>query len=145
MPCTPISYQIRRTFILMAAGGKLSMPFGLAILGCWPSVSWDSVCVKWGNKGNFSLANLQILLLASFPYQALPLRSLHTFQLYLSELWQEQTGSFRMQSSEVTYHSQFLEKELNKAITLGLGSTWLDTKFHDKELNLSCSLSVFST
>ena len=50
-----------------------------------------------------------------------------------------------MQSSEVTYHSQFLEKELNKAITLGLGSTWLDTKFHVKELNLSCSLSVFST
>ena len=50
-----------------------------------------------------------------------------------------------MQSSEVTYRSQFLEKELNKAITLGLGSTWLDTKFHVKELNLSCSLSVFST
>ena len=41
--------------------------------------------------------------------------------------------------------SQFLEKELNKAVTLGLGSTLLDTKFHDKEPNLSFSLSVFST
>lgn len=41
--------------------------------------------------------------------------------------------------------SQFLEEELNKAVTLGLASTWLEAKFHDNKLNLSCSLSVFST
>lgn len=75
--------------------------------------------MKGGNKGTFSLANLQILLLASFPYQSLPLRSQACLSVTLARVMTR--ADRKLQDRRVMTKWQFLKKELNKAVILGLG------------------------